>query len=134
MSAVDTLVERLRRDAKSGTGAALDWTDEERADYWSSIAIRLRWLCREAADDLEAYEAKIAALTAERDALREKVERARERALDQLYTEASAIRFSRQPVLDGRGEMWAMVTECWLEDHGAMHSSARAALRQEGKP
>ncbi len=61
------LVERLRLEAKSGTGAALDWTNEERADYWSRIALRLRPLCREAASVL-------ASVLRERDEAREKVE------------------------------------------------------------
>lgn len=47
------LVEKLRSDAKHGYGAAMDWTDEERADYWARMCIKARQNAAEAAEEIE---------------------------------------------------------------------------------
>jgi hypothetical protein len=57
------LVKRLREDArwrnavvmdwKNGYGAARDWSDEERADYWAQQCSKARRNAAEAADAIE---------------------------------------------------------------------------------
>jgi predicted nucleic acid-binding Zn-ribbon protein len=63
----EELVKRLREDARYGYGAACDWSDEERADYWAQQCRKARRNASEAADAIEAQAAEIARL---REALR----------------------------------------------------------------
>lgn len=56
------LIERLWADARNGVGAADDWSDKERADYWRGQAIKARRNATEAADALATQDARIAEL------------------------------------------------------------------------
>ena len=49
----EELVMRLREDARYGYGAACDWSDEERADYWAQQCRKARRNAAEAADAIE---------------------------------------------------------------------------------
>ena len=56
---VDDLVKRLLDDAKHGYGAAMDWSDEECADYWARMCGKARKNASEAAAELERLTAEI---------------------------------------------------------------------------